>query len=379
VIRSALRGLLRAADEALRAVLHSGDDYASAAKPQIDWDAAEARAALIESRAQDALACLALLADREVTPELREAMTLLATVTGQDLETDADGHMRIARRVARDRVLSTVDPEARHGHKTAAHSFDGYKGHIAIDPDSELITAAVVTAGNAGDASVAAALISDVRAPAVDAAAPATSTGNPEASTGDGPARAAAGAVVYGDQAYGSGAFQELLADAGIESRYKTPRPTAPGGMFAKDRFAIDLEAGSVTCPAGVTVVLGRARDGGGTAHFGTVCASCPLRAECTAAPGGRTISVGSHETALAAARARQADPAWADDYRNTRPKVERKLAHLVRRKHGGRHARVRGTISIGRDFRWLAAAVNLARLAVLGLHGLPAGGWAAA
>jgi hypothetical protein len=40
---------------------------------------------------------------------------------------------RIARRVARDRVISTVDPQARHGHKTAARGFDGYKGHIGLD------------------------------------------------------------------------------------------------------------------------------------------------------------------------------------------------------------------------------------------------------
>ena len=60
---------------------------------------------------------------------------------------------RIARRVAPDRVISTVDPQARHGHKTAARGFDGYKGHVGIDPDSEIITATTVTAGNAGDAS----------------------------------------------------------------------------------------------------------------------------------------------------------------------------------------------------------------------------------
>ena len=49
-----------------------------------------------------------------------------------------DGVFRIARRVAPDRVISTVDPEARHGHKTSARGFDGYKRHIAIDPDSAL-------------------------------------------------------------------------------------------------------------------------------------------------------------------------------------------------------------------------------------------------
>ena len=76
-----------------------------------------------------------------------QAAQLLATVVGQDLDARHDGVFRIARRVAKDRVISTVDPEARHGHKTSARGFDGYKGHVAIDPDSEMITATAVTAG----------------------------------------------------------------------------------------------------------------------------------------------------------------------------------------------------------------------------------------
>ena len=380
LIRSALRGLLRVADaeleRELRGVLRSGDDYASAAKPQIDWDDAAARESLIDSRARDGYACLALLHDRTLAPDIAAGMKLLATVIGQDLEEGDDGRLRIARRVARDRVISTVDPEARHGHKTAAHSFDGYKAHIAIDPDSEIITAAVVTPGNAGDASVAAELIRDVLAAAGAAAPTADDADVPAATTTNAGDGTADGAVIYGDQAYGSGAFQELLADAGIESRCKTQMPTIPGGLFAKDRFLIDLDGDTVTCPAGLTVELHRHRDGGGMANFDAACAACPLRANCTRAAGGRTIVVGAHEEALARARIRQTDPAWRDDYRATRPKVERKLAHLMRRKHGGRRARVRGTGRIDHDFRWLAAAVNLARLALIGLRWTPAGSW---
>ena len=91
-----------------------------------------------------------------------QAASLLATVLGQDLQTGSDGVFRIARRVAKDRVISTVDPDTRHGHKTSARGFDGYKGHAAVDPDSEIITATTVTPGNAGDASVAEDLIADL-------------------------------------------------------------------------------------------------------------------------------------------------------------------------------------------------------------------------
>jgi len=159
LIRSAIRGLLKVAElplaAALRAVLTSGDDYASSAKPQVDWDDAAARAELIDSRAHDGYALLALLDGRaDLAAEVTEAAVLLATVLGQDLDTGEDGVFRIARRVAKDRVISTVDPQTRHGHKTQARGFDGYKGHVAVDPDSEIITDTEVSAGNVGDAKV---------------------------------------------------------------------------------------------------------------------------------------------------------------------------------------------------------------------------------
>ena len=87
-------------------------------------------------------------------------------------------------------------------------------------------------------------------------------------------------------------------------------------------------------------------------------------------------MTIGPHEATLAAARARQTDPDWIADYRATRPKVERKIGHLMRRKHGGRRARVRGLSRVDADFRLLAGAVNLARLARRGLTHT-ASGWA--
>ncbi|MEU5853657.1 transposase, partial [Saccharopolyspora shandongensis] len=166
LIRSAIRGLLAAADaelaDRLRAVVTSGDDFASAAKPQIDWDEKAAREALIDSRARDGFAMLALLEGHTLEQGVNKAARLLATVLGQDLTEDGDGVLRIARKVAPDRVISTVDPETRHGHKTSARGFDGYKGHIAIDPDTEIITATEVTTGNSGDAEPAENLLADI-------------------------------------------------------------------------------------------------------------------------------------------------------------------------------------------------------------------------
>lgn len=369
LIRSAIRGLLGVADpvleQQLRAVLSSGDQYVTAAKPVIDWDDEAARTALVDARARDGYALLLALEGRKDLPEpVDQAAKLLATVLGQDLEPDPDnpGGWRIARRVAKDRVISTVDPEARHGHKTNHRGYDGYKGHLALDPDSEIITAVAVTPGNTGDVEPVAELIADL-----------TST-----DPADQPAAGDDEAAVYGDSAYGAGEVLERLEDAGIEAMTKVQPPVAPGGMFTKDQFDINLEAQTVTCPNGITIPIRPVRGNkklAGKAEFGMHCRTCPLADMCTTSKSGRGISISRHEARLTAARTRQRDQAWKADYQATRPKVERKLAHLVRRRHGGRRARMRGTLRIAADFALLAAAVNLARLAKLGLvHGR--GGW---
>ena len=396
LVRSAIRGLLKAADagleQELRGLLARDDDYASAGKPVCDYEDRAAREELVDALARDAMALLAALDGCALEPEVDQAARLLATVVGQDLD-EVDGVFHIARRVARDRVISTVDPDARHGHKTSARGFDGYKGHLAADPDSEIVTATGVTAANAGDAEPAADLLADdLPNPAPEGghdpdadgrddsqSSAAAGLGGPAdgpADTDTEPSAAAQQLAVYGDAAYGAGPLLARLEDAGARIMTKVQPPTAAGGRFAKDRFDIDLAAGTVTCPGQVSVAIWPAKAGGGTAAFGTACAHCPLAAQCTTSPAGRTVTIGAYEEQLARARTAQADPAWRDDYSATRPKVERKIGHLMRRRHGGRRARVRGTTKVGADFSLLAAAVNLARLGVLGLHRAARPGW---
>ena len=377
MLRSAIRRTLAAADAAgseqpLRAVLRRDDDYASGGKAVCDWEDPAAREALVAELAADASAVLGAMRGRALTSGEADAAELLAAVVGQDLEAGPDNKMRIARRVAVDRVISTADPDARHGRKSTAGGFDGYKGHIAVDPDSELITDTAVTAGNAADASAAAALIKDLTNNHTTSSTGTGGTGGGGGVCGGGADVFAGRPVVYGDSAYGSGEFQQFLRDERINSRCRTQKPAGRGGLYSKDRFDVDVHAGAVTCPAGVRVEIRLGRGGDGAARFGAACEGCEQRPLCTEAKGGRTIRVSRHEAVLADARARQTDPAWKHDYRAVRPKVERKLAHLKRRWHGGRRARVRGRPKVDADFNLLAAAVNLARLAALGLHSQP-------
>jgi hypothetical protein len=368
LLGAAIRGLLKAADPTLQtelqAVLASADGYASTAKPQIDWDDQAARAALVDACARDAHAVLGVLAGRPLPAAVAQAARLLAAVAGQDLEQAGDGSFRIARKVAADRLISVVDPDARHGHKSSARGFDGYKGHASVDPDSELVTATTATAANIGDAAAAAELLAELVTQA---------SGDPPASP----------PTVYGDSAYGTGPLLASLHAAGIDPRVKVQAPVAPTGHFTKDQFQVDLDRGTVTCPAQRTAAIiyhpnPRHRHHG-QASFAPACATCPLRGQCTSAQAGRTVTITPYEHELAAARACQADPARAADYRATRPKVERKLAHLVRRRHGGRRVRVRGLAKVTADFNLLAAAVNLARLGALGLRWTGSDGWTAA
>ena len=366
LLRGAIRGVVRACSPELAALVRSAlardDDDTRAGKPVCDWDDPQAREQLVDGLFRDGYRALGTLRGLKLGPELAQAAELLATVIGQDIEETADGRFVIAQGVAPDRVISVVDPQARHGHKSNARGFDGYKGHVAIDPDSELITAAEVGPANTGDAAMAQALLGDL----------------PTGSAADPSQPAATAPVVYGDAAYGTGALLAELEGGGVTAMTKVAAPTAPHGHFTKGQFRIDLHQGTVTCPARLTMPIIAARHGAGVARFGRACQVCPLQDRCTSNTAGRTITIHPHEARLQAARARQRDPAWRADYRAHRPTVERKLALLLRRRHGGRRARVRGLVRVGQDWRLLAAAVNLARLAALGVRSRP-GGWAVA
>ncbi len=379
-LRAAIRTLLRVADRhdqalaaAARAVLARDDEYATVGKPPCDWDDGAARDALVDALVRDANAALLVLHGREVTAPLAEAAELLALVAGQDVEQGQDGVFRIARRVARDRVISTVDPEARHGHKSRARTFDGYKAHLGVDPDDELITNVSVTPANTPDRDV----LDDLLDEPTDAGDDSGERDSGERDSGAGPAVSCDPVTVFGDSAYADGATLDKLAEAGHTVFAKVP-PVRNSKGYSKDEFTIDPKAGTVGCPAGHTALIRPRRGGGGLAHFTPWCADCPLRAACTTSRSGRVITIHPHEARLQHAKAAQRDPDWQRTYRATRPTVERKIAHFARRAWGGRRARCRGQARILTDVITRAGAVNLANLALRGLRFTP-DGWAIA
>ena len=396
-------------------------DYSRPGKPDIDWDDPAAKEQLVSDLVNDALAVLAELTG-EGAPErdaaAADALGLLALVAGQDVEPaegsdGTDGRWRIARKVAPDRVISTVDRQARHTRKCKSKRRDGFRGHVAAEPESGLITDCEMTmatgpgstdaengvkmacrdrfhgdsasAGDGGDDAAGAGQGADA-GPAAGPAQPGPGTAagpepeahpEPEPEPQPEPEREGTGEQgraddleVYGDSAYGSGEARAAYRDAGHDTviKPKPLRPAVPGG-FTLDDFTISEDDGTVTCPAGITRPMSPAR----TVTFGAACAGCPLRQRCTTARDGRSMTIHPHEGLLRAARAqsrtaefRQACP--------TRSMIERVIAWTATQ--NGRRVKLR-YIGTAKNDAWLhnrCAALNLRTLL---RHGLTRSGGA--
>jgi IS5 family transposase len=335
---AAIRRVRRLVPEAA-AVELTGHDYSQPGKPRIAWDDAEARDQLVNALVRDALAVLTAVDGLEVAGEAAEAIGLLALVAGQDVEPgDEEGSWRIARRTAPDRMISTVDPESRHIHKSVGAYRNGYKAHIVVEPRTGLICGQRLTPANVPDGVAGVELME----------------------------REPKGRQVLADSAYGSGDTRAALRRRKHRLAIK-PWPVVDTGRFSRDDFTVDHATQSVTCPAGHTVAISPI----GRASFRSHCRGCPIRERCTTATRGRQLQITAHDADMADARRAWRDGDFADDYRRWRPMVERSLAWLVR---PGRRVAYRGT---GRNRIWLAhraAAINLQRLVNLGLT--PTGTW---
>jgi transposase len=323
---------------------------------EINWDDTAERQAFLQGIVADADRLLseaqATLAQyAEGVPEkqeIREAADLLAQLLLQDIERTAAG-AALKDGTSPDRIVSVHDPEMRHGHKSASVRFEGHKAAVAVDPDSQLITAAGILPGNAHDSEQAMDLVKQ-------------SEENTHAAVTE----------TMGDCAYGTGPTRQAFADEG--RTLIAPVPSAPHReQFTKDAFVIDVPAMTCRCPAGqVTSVLVPA--GSYTYHSGervalrafqfpsALCTACPLRSQCvTTCYGGRRIHLHPQEDLMQAARAFQRSDAYSP-YRKLRQAVEHRLARLVQL--GVRQARYVGRIKTLFQLLMAATVANLTLVA---------------
>ncbi len=348
------------------AAVCTGHDYSQPGKPKIDWDDPAAKEALVSALVNDANALVAALDGRDLGEQAASALALLALVAGQDVEPAAgsdgrDGRWRIARKVAEDRVVSTVDPDARHTRKSPEARRDGYRAHVAADPETGIITDEKLTkAAGAGNSDPA---VAEEFLAAGAAAGDAASGGAGEPDDGAGAGRDASW---YGDSAYGTGDLRDAIEKAGHQAVIK-PKPlrSPVEGGFTVDDFTVSEEQGTVTCPAGHTVPLSRTR----IATFGALCRDCPLREQCTTCKTGRKLVLHQRDDLL-----RQARAGWAaatglrEDYMKHRPNVERAIAQVATWRGRRLKLRYRG---VTRNHAWLkrrTAALNLRNLTGQGL-----------
>ena len=252
-------------------------DYDQGGKPSCDWADSDSRSGLINSLVSDGLAVLDAVADTDLDKRQSEAVGLLGVVVGQDVEPDPqrEGKWRIARRVASDRTISVVDPRARHGRKTSSQRRDGYKAHIAAEPDTGIVTACEITGATTADGPAGVELLG----------------GEPSDTE------------VIADSAYGSGEVRAKLRAPGHRAIIKPigqrRNPRLGPDQFTRDDFVIDHDQNRVTCPAGNTATIGAK----GQVRFGVVCTECPHRQRCTTSKRGRYLTIHPHDRLLTKAQ----------------------------------------------------------------------------
>jgi hypothetical protein len=355
------------------AAVCTGHDYARPGKPKIDWDDPAAKEALVSALVNDANAVVAAFKDVKLEEPAASAVALLALVAGQDVEPaegsdGRDGRWRIARKVAEDRVISVTDPQARHTRKSGEARRDGYRAHVAADPDTGIITGEKLTKASGQENSDPAVAEEFV---AAEAAGPDGQAGTgraagpgPAASQGHGGAEDAL--AWYGDSAYGTGDLRDAIGTAGHRAVIKPgPLQSAVPGGFTIDDFTVDERAGVVTCPAGTARPITPGRN----VIFGAACGPCLLRQRCTTSKTGRTLSLHSHHGLLRAARAAwAAGPGLREDYMAHRPNVERAIAQVATWRGRRVKLRYRGVTKNNAWLKRRTAALNLRNLASRGL-----------
>lgn len=245
-----------------------------------------------------------------------------------------------------DRLRSAVDTTARRGKH--GNYYDGYQNDICLDADSEIITALDVLPANGDEAGNAQKLI---------AAEQAAHDNQVEALSIDG----------IGFQ---GAVLRELSRPEGVNVRVYVPphsQGIADTPYFKPDQFDLSPDGHTLNCPQGVETDHRHrnAKDTAWVFHFKrSQCAACPLVERCLAklpTKHGRSVTKNDYQAEYDAARQLAQTEAYTQ-VRQEHPKVERKLAEMVRY-HGGRRARYWGRARVKIQFLLTGLVVNVKRI----------------
>ena len=319
-----------------------GFDYEQPGRrPECDWRSRPERDAMLTRVAQDAERALRAV---EQTPELIEseaiadAARLLRELIGQDFEVDPDGVPRLRRQARRGRIISAHDPDMRTGQKPKFGRFAGYKLHTAVSNGPRPLICSVEVGDAGGYDGAHAKHLIDAQ----------PSQLRPER--------------ILGDSHYGDQDTRADMQQRAIEVLAPVPAPEPPPGKLSKRDFRIDLDAGTVICPAGHPAPIpARAdRDGKRVIRFPAArCNDCPLKPRCAPYRGGRKLTINKREDLLRAGREALHDPEALEHLRRSRPRIERMISMLVVQYHA-RRSRYRGKRKARLQAACAAALVNL-------------------
>jgi len=346
LVRSAVRKLIdavRAADRDAADELSAGlrFDYSEPRRnPAGNWQEKAARIEMLGEVAIDATRALEAVEQAgELTTDERVATAarLVREIVGQEFEPTDQERPRPRGRGRGRQIVSAEDPEMRHGRKTPARPFTGYKLHVAADATQPLITSIAISPGNEHDGQHAAALVDQQ------------------------PARRRPARVI-GDTAYGNIEVREELEQRKVAVLAPVHSSSPKDGVIAKDEFHIDLEADTVTCPQGNTVPIYKPRPSRPSTDTRVArfrdCEPCPLSERC-APTGTRDIRIRRREDLRQAALKQLSDPDERDHLKRVRPRIERLLALIVHR-YQGRKSRYLGARKTAFQALWTAVIVNL-------------------
>jgi hypothetical protein len=270
----------------------------------------------------------------------------LLKVIRDDLEWDNDGRLMVARRVTQDRLVSILDPQARHGRKSRSKTFKGFKVHVLGDVISGLIASVAVTKGNEHDGAPAPRLIRRAKALCQEID------------------------VVLADTAYGGARLRYVCQQQLGVKIIAPPVPvTLKEGKLGRQDMQINLDGMSAICAAGVETHDWSWRN---SVDYGVhvpcfewpkeACNECSLQTACMGKRrGGHRVRLHPYERQLQMAREDWKDSSVRALYRE-RSQCERLVNQLTR--HGARRARAPGIGAANQQAHIIAMRCNLDLLA---------------
>ena len=255
-------------------------------------------------------------AEKLKSPSVNQKIELLNRILNENTE-EENGEIQKKKDHVKDKLVSLVDEDARHGAKSDKKTFTGYKANINKSKDG-FVTNVIITPGNTYDG--------DILLPLVDE----------EIANGFKPEK------VTGDTHYGSAENRFQMLQRGIALVAPIMQGSNPTGLFSQEEF--NLSETGLSCPAGNRTLISNfnEKEGSTTFYFKKeVCSQCPLNKKCTKQER-RTVTIGKHHEIIMEAKEYNKTQKYKDDMKERAhieaKHSEMKLLHgLARAKYWGR------------------------------------------